>query len=164
MGDPMKRDTELGPLARKDLREQVHLAVEQSVKEGAKLLCGGYIPGDKGFFYPATILADVTPENQAAKVEIFGPVAAIMKARDEEHAIQLANNSRFGLGGGVFTRDEANGEKIARKLEVGLAFVNGIVTSSPEYPFGGLRDSGYGRECGEAGLKEWVNHKSLIVK
>jgi len=163
MGDPMNEENDLGPLASKDLRDKVHEGVEKAVKEGAKLLCGGYIPGDKGFYYPPTVLSDVTPENPAFKEEIFGPVASIIRAKDEDDAIYLVNISNFGLGGGVFTKDEEKGERIARRLEVGLAFVNKIVTSSPEYPFGGTKDSGYGRECGEAGIKEWVNHKSLVI-
>ena len=116
MGDPMNEENELGPLARKDLRDRVHDAVEKAVKAGAKLLCGGYIPGDKGFYYPATVLADVTPDNPAYKEEIFGPVASVMKARDEQHAIELVNLSTFGLGGGVFTSDEEKGERIARRF------------------------------------------------
>jgi len=163
MKDPMANDCDLGPLTRKDLRDHVHEAVQKSISDGAKLLCGGKIPTGKGFYYPATVLADVTPDNTAFKEEIFGPVAAVMKARDEDHAVELVNQSRFGLGGGVFTCNEAKGEAIARRLEVGLAFVNKIVTSSPEYPFGGNKDSGYGRECGEEGIKDWVNHKTLII-
>jgi succinate-semialdehyde dehydrogenase/glutarate-semialdehyde dehydrogenase len=163
MGDPMQADTQLGPLARSDLRDSVHKSVQQSVKEGAKLILGGTIPDMKGYYYPATVLKDVTPDNIACKDEIFGPVATVIKARNDDHAIELCNMSRFGLGGGVFSKNVAKAESIARKMEVGLAFVNQIVTSSPEYPFGGTKDSGYGKECGPEGFYEWVNIKSLVV-
>jgi len=164
MGDPMKDEMELGPLSRKDLRDQVHEAVEKAVKEGAKLLCGGYIPEGPGFYYPPTVLADVPPNSTAFDEEIFGPVASLMKVKDIPEAIELVNKSHFGLGGGVFTPDENKGEEIGRKLDVGLVAVNRIVTSSPEYPFGGTKDSGYGRESGREGIMEWVRIKSLIVK
>jgi len=164
MGDPMKEDTEMGPLAREDLRNNVHNTVEQALKEGkAKLLCGGKIPDMKGFYYPPTVL-EVTPDSIAVKEEIFGPVACVLKARDEQHAIELSNQSMYGLGGGVFTKDEKKGEKIARELECGMAFVNRIVTSNPQYPFGGVKDSGYGKECGVQGFREWVIIKTLIIK
>ena len=121
----MDKDNELGPLARKDLRDSVHEAVEKAIKGGAKLLCGGKIPEGKGYYYPATVLADVTPDNCMFNEEIFGPVAMVIKARNEKQAIEIHNTkSIYGLGGGVFTKDEPKGEKIARELDCGLAFVN----------------------------------------
>jgi len=165
VGDPMNKETDMGPLSRKDLRDSVHESVTKSIADGAKLLLGGLIPEDvDGFYYPATILSDITMDNTAYKEEIFGPVAAVMKAKNDADAIELCNRSSFGLGGGVFTKDEERGKKIAKEMQVGLVFVNGIVTSNPQYPFGGVKDSGYGKECGEEGLLEWVNTKSLIIK
>jgi succinate-semialdehyde dehydrogenase/glutarate-semialdehyde dehydrogenase len=164
MGDPMKGDTDVGPLARKDLRDTVHNSVTKAVSEGAKLLLGGQLPqGSRGFFYPPTVLVDVTPENTAFREEFFAPVASIIKADNEQHAIQLANMSRYGLGGGVFTKDENKGVKIARKFDSGMAFVNRIVDQRPQYPFGGVKDSGYGKESGEIGIKEWTRTKFIAI-
>jgi len=164
MGDPMDPKNELGPLSREDLRDVAHGSVKRAVQDGAKLLLGGKIPDGNGFYYPATILADVTRDNAAYREEIFAPVAAIMKASDDKEAIELANSSQFGLGGGVFCRDAARADMLARKIEAGLVFVNDIVTSSPEFPFGGVKDSGYGKESGPEGLYEWVNTVSLVTK
>jgi len=164
MGDPMAEDTELGPLAREDLRDDVHRQVLRSVERGARLLLGGEVPKGGGAFYPPTVLADVRPGMPAADEEVFGPVAAILEAADEEDAIRIANDSPFGLGAAVFTRDVAKGEAIAHtRLEAGCCFVNDFVRSDPRLPFGGIKESGYGRELGELGIREFVNVKTVYV-
>jgi succinate-semialdehyde dehydrogenase/glutarate-semialdehyde dehydrogenase len=163
MGDPMEEGTDIGPLARKDLRDTCHDQVKRAVSNGAKLLLGGQVPQTKGFFYPPTVL-EVSPNNPVFKEEIFAPVAMITKANSEEEALHLANSSPFGLGGGVFTRDTDKGVKLVRKLESGLGFVNKVVDQMPQYPFGGIKYSGYGKESGEAGLKEWVRLKTVLIQ
>jgi len=163
VGNPMEEDTYLGPLARSDLRDQVHKGVQEALKGGAKLLCGGKMPEGKGFYYPPTVLADVTEDNFAFKEEIFGPVLAIVKIKDEEEGVRMANNNQFGLGGGFFTKDVDKAIKLGKKLECGMVYINRTATTQPEYPFGGMKNSGYGRECGEPGIKEWVNYKSYVI-
>jgi succinate-semialdehyde dehydrogenase/glutarate-semialdehyde dehydrogenase len=163
MGDPMKETTDLGPLAREDLREEVHDQVERSVEDGARLVTGGTPAGGEGFYYPPTVLADVQPGTVAFEEEIFGPVASLITADDADHAVELANRSPFGLGGAVFTQDLEKGEAVARRLEVGCAFVNGMVKSDPRLPFGGVKVSGYGRELAEFGIREFVNIKTVWV-
>jgi len=163
MGDPMRNDVQLGPMARSDLRETVHKQVQQSIKEGAKLLCGGFIPEGQGNFYPPTVLADVPRNCLAAREEIFGPVASILKARDDKEAIEIANDSVYGLGGGVFSADVNKAENIARQLYTGMVFINRCAIFGPQFPFGGVKQSGYGKECGEEGLLEWTNIKSIII-
>ena len=156
----------LGPLARLDLRDTVNKQVTTTIKEGANLILGGKISNDKGFFYPATLISDVTVEMLAApsKEEIFGPVVALYPAQDENHAIQIANNSSYGLAGAVFTKDLVRGEMIARdKIEVGSCFVNSFVASDPRLPFGGIKESGYGRELSIEGMLEFVNIKTIAV-
>lgn len=134
------------------------------MKSGAQLLLGGQIPPGKGAFYPPTILANVKPGMPAFDDELFGPVAAIISAKDEKEAIQLANNSVFGLGAAVFTADIARGEKIAaEKLEAGSCFVNDFVKSDPRLPFGGIKQSGYGRELSDFGIREFVNIKTVYL-
>jgi succinate-semialdehyde dehydrogenase/glutarate-semialdehyde dehydrogenase len=163
VGDPFDKNTDMGPMARTDLRDTVAKQVDQAVKEGAKLLLGGKVPSSKGNFYPPTVLT-CSPDNLACRDEIFGPVAAIIKVRDEKEAIEIANNSRFGLGGGVFSKDVNKGIELAKKIRTGMTFVNRTAIFGPQFPFGGLKDSGYGKECGEEGLLEWVNIKSFVVK
>lgn len=163
VGDPMEDDTDVGPLARTDLRDDIHDQVERSLADGAKLATGGKKIDRPGFFYEPTVLVDVRPGMVAFKEEIFGPVASIIRARDEEHAVELANNTHFGLGGAVFTDDRARGERVARRLEVGCAFVNEMVKSDPRLPFGGVKASGYGRELSHFGLREFVNVKTVWV-
>jgi succinate-semialdehyde dehydrogenase/glutarate-semialdehyde dehydrogenase len=163
MGDPMKETTDLGPLARQDLREEVHDQVERSVEDGARLVTGGAPAGGPGYYYPPTVLADVQPGTVAFEEEIFGPVASLITAEDTDHAVELANQSPFGLGGAVFTEDLDKGEAVARRLEVGCAFVNGMVKSDPRLPFGGVKASGYGRELAEFGIREFVNIKTVWV-
>lgn len=164
IGDPMDDSTDVGPLARADLREEVHDQVERAIAEGARLVTGGRKLDRAGFFYAPTVLADVAPGTVAFSEEIFGPVAAVIRARDAEHAVSLANDTSFGLGGAVFTRDLARGESIARRLDVGCAFVNEMVKSDPRMPFGGVKRSGYGRELAEFGIREFVNIKTVWIR
>ncbi len=165
MGDPFVETNDLGPQASKILRDELHQQVVRSVEAGAKILLGGYIPEQKGAYYPPTILGNVKPGMPAFDEEMFGPVAAIIKAKDEDDAIELANKSIFGLGAAVFTRDFAKGELIAKsKLNAGCCFVNDFVKSDPRLPFGGIKESGYGRELSPFGIKEFVNIKTVYVK
>lgn len=150
-------------MARVDLRDLVHEQVRQSVAKGARLLLGGEIPKRPGAFYPPTVLADVRPGMPAADEEIFGPVAALIVVPDEEEAIHVANDSRFGLSAAVFTRDRARGEAIAaRRLQAGACFVNASVHSDPRLPFG-IEESGYGRELGPWGIRELVEIKAIWI-
>ncbi|WP_018949306.1 NAD-dependent succinate-semialdehyde dehydrogenase [Thioalkalivibrio sp. ALMg11] len=163
IGDPMNEATNIGPLARDDLRSELHDQVTRSVAAGARLVTGGQMRDGPGYFYPPTLLDAVEPGMAAFDEETFGPVAAVTRARDADHAIELANRSRFGLGGSVWTADPARGEALARRLECGCAFVNGIVKSDPRLPFGGVKDSGYGRELSELGIREFQNAKTIWV-
>jgi succinate-semialdehyde dehydrogenase / glutarate-semialdehyde dehydrogenase len=165
MGPPRDPTTTLGPLARLDLRAELHDQATRSVAAGAKLLLGGTLPIGPGAYYPATLLDHVRPGMPAADEELFGPVAAILRVRDEDEAISVANRSNYGLGAAVFTRDVERGEAIARdRLEAGCCFVNAQVKSDPRLPFGGIKESGLGRELGRAGLLEFVNHKTVWVE
>jgi succinate-semialdehyde dehydrogenase/glutarate-semialdehyde dehydrogenase len=163
-GDPTTA-VSMGPLARHDLRDQLHAQVLASVAGGAKVAVGGVVPDGPGAFYPATVLVDVPARGvPAADEELFGPVAAIIPVRDEAEAVEVANGSRFGLGGAIFTRDVARGERLAADaLEAGVCVVNDFVRSDPRLPFGGVKASGYGRELGRAGLLEMVNTKTVGV-
>jgi succinate-semialdehyde dehydrogenase / glutarate-semialdehyde dehydrogenase len=164
MGDPLKEDTDIGPQARHDLRDTLHRQVEASLAKGAKCLLGGAIPNDRGAYYPPTVLTDVRKGMPAYDEELFGPVAAIVPVRNEEQAIETANDSPFGLGGAVITGDPARGERIAAELiESGCVFVNEAVRSDPRLPFGGVKESGYGRELSAYGIKEFVNIKTVYV-
>lgn len=164
MGDPRQPDTDLGPQARTDLRDELHEQVNESIAQGAELLLGGQIPEGPGAFYPPTVLANVQPGMPAYDDELFGPVAAIITARDEDDAIRIANDSPFGLGAAVFTRDNSKGEQIAStRLQAGACFVNSLVKSDPRLPFGGIKDSGYGRELSHLGIREFVNIKTVYV-
>lgn len=163
-GDPLGENTNLGPMARADLRDELHDQVKRSVEAGARILLGGTVPDGPGAFYPATVLTDVKPGTPAATEELFGPVAAIMRAKDEQEAIELANDTEFGLGAGVFTSDLNRGRRIAREeLHAGSCVVNGFVKSDPRMPFGGIKRSGFGRELGRAGILEFVNTKSVVI-
>ncbi len=165
MGDPLEEDTDVGPQARHDLRDDLHRQVQQSIELGARCLLGGQIPDDPGAFYPPTVLTDVKKGMPAYDEELFGPVAAIIPVKDEREAIAVANDSTFGLGAAVFTRDIARGERIAAtELEAGNCFVNAFVKSDPRLPFGGIKESGYGRELSHYGIKEFVNIKTVYVK
>ena len=146
MGDPLARETQVGPQARVDLRDSLHRQVQESVKRGAKLLLGGEIPAGKGAFYPPTLLAAVDKGMPAFDEETFGPVAAVIRAKDEADAVRLANDSAFGLGASLCTQDRVRAERMAAQIEAGAVFVNSLVTSDPRLPFGGIKRSGYGRE------------------
>ncbi|HDY2642982.1 TPA: NAD-dependent succinate-semialdehyde dehydrogenase [Legionella pneumophila] len=164
MGDPLDPNINLGPMARKDLRENLHSQVEKSVKQGAKLLLGGIIPEGKGYFYPPTLLTDVKPGMTAFDEELFGPVIVIITAKNESEAISLANMSQYGLGAAVFTKDLNKGEHIATyEIEAGACFVNAFVASDPRLPFGGIKRSGYGRELSREGILEFVNTKTIAI-
>ena len=164
VGDPLAEDTELGPLAREDLRDELHRQVRESVERGARLLVGGEVPRRTGAWYPPTVLADVAPRQPAYHEELFGPVAAVIPARDEDDAIRIANDTRFGLGAAVFSRDVERAAALAeRGLAAGSCFVNDLVRSDPRLPFGGVKDSGYGRELGEFGLLEFTNVKTVWI-
>jgi succinate-semialdehyde dehydrogenase / glutarate-semialdehyde dehydrogenase len=163
-GDPLSMDTEIGPLARHDLRDTLHQQVELSVQRGARCLLGGKVPDRPGAYYPPTVLTDVARGMPAYDEELFGPVAAVIPVRDEAQAIGTANDSPFGLGAAVITRDLARGERIAAEaIESGCVFVNDSVRSDPRLPFGGVKDSGYGRELSGYGIKEFVNIKTVFV-
>lgn len=165
MGDPFDEKNDLGPQASLQLRDELHDQVLRSVKQGAELILGGTIPDLVGAYYPPTILRNVKPGMAAFDEELFGPVASLIKAKDEEDAIELANKSIFGLGAAVFTNDIARGERIAKeKLNAGCCFVNDFVKSDPRLPFGGIKESGYGRELSIFGIKEFVNIKSVYIK
>ena len=165
MGDPMDEDTTLGPQARFDLRDQLHRQVQESVEAGARLVIGGELPEGPGAFYPPTVLADVAPGMPAYHEELFGPVASIIEVADEAEAIRIANDTVFGLGAAVFTADRKRGERLAvQELDAGACFVNGFVRSDPRLPFGGVKESGYGRELSPFGIREFVNVKTLWVE
>ncbi len=165
MGDPVQDETTIGPMARQDLRDDLHEQVRKSIEKGAKLLLGGAIPDGPGAYYPPTVLTDVKKGMPAYDEELFGPVAAIIPVADEAEAIQVANDSVFGLGAAVFTQDVAKGETIAaRELEAGCCFVNDFVKSDPRLPFGGVKESGYGRELSHYGIREFVNIKTVYIK
>jgi succinate-semialdehyde dehydrogenase/glutarate-semialdehyde dehydrogenase len=163
-GNPLDAATELGPLARHDLRDALHRQVEASVARGARRVLGGTIPPGPGAFYPPTVLLDVVPGMPAFDEETFGPVAAVVRARDEADAVALANASPYGLGASVCSRDEARAERVAARLEAGTICVNGQVRSDPRLPFGGVKQSGYGRELSELGLREFVNVKTVVLR
>jgi len=164
VGDPLLEATQVGPLARRDLRDELQRQVDASLAQGAKLLLGGRPAPGPGAFYPPTVLGGVRPGMAAFDEETFGPVAAIVPARDEEEAIELANATSFGLGSCVFTQDLARGERIAReRLEAGSCFVNALVKSDNRLPFGGVKASGYGRELSAFGIREFVNVKTVYV-
>jgi succinate-semialdehyde dehydrogenase/glutarate-semialdehyde dehydrogenase len=164
-GDPLNNPVDLGPLVNHAARDLLHRQVQASVERGARLLLGGTVPDSPGAFYPPTVLAEVKPGMPAFDEELFGPVAAIVPARDEKEALQLANATEFGLGAAVFTNDLAKGERIAAEvLEAGCCFVNDFVRSDPRLPFGGIKTSGYGRELSEFGIHEFVNIKTVYVR
>lgn len=164
MGDPTDASTTLGPMARTDLRDELHDQVRRSAEGGARLVMGGDVPEGEGAFYPPTLLADVTEGMAVYQEETFGPVAAVIAAQDTEDAIRIANDTEFGLGAAVFTSDVSRGEEIARdRLQAGACFVNAFVASDPRLPFGGIKMSGYGRELSDIGMKEFLNAKTVVV-
>jgi len=165
MGNPLLGNYNLGPMARRDLQENLHSQVEKSINQGAKLLLGGKIPEGKGYFYPPTILTDVKQGVSVFTEETFGPVASIIPVRDQAEAIKVANDSVYGLGAAVFTKDDEKGKYIAEnELQAGACFVNSFVMSDPRLPFGGIKESGFGRELSYFGIHEFVNIKTVYVK
>ncbi len=164
-GDPMNENSRIGPMARADLRDQLHEQVKKSAEKGAKVLCGGFIPDGPGAYYPPTVLTKVKKGMPAYDEELFGPVAAIIEAKDEKDAMRIANDSIYGLGGGIISKNRARAEKLAAtELQAGSCFVNDFVHSDPHLPFGGIKQSGYGRELGSFGIHEFVNIKTVYVK
>ena len=164
VGDPMDVGTDTGPMANRQQLEKLEDQVKMSIAMGAKAECGGKRLQGKGYFYEPTVLINVKPNMPVAKDEVFGPVAPIIVVRNEKEAIKVANNSRFGLGASVWTRDVEKGERIARALEVGMVYVNGMVVSDPRFPFGGVKESGVGRELSRYGMLEFTNIKSIVIK
>ena len=162
IGDPTDPQSDIGPMARVDLRDQIHDQVCRSVAQGARLLTGGEVPRQTGAYYPPTVLADVRPGMVAFDEEIFGPVAAIIDAEDDADAVALANHSDFGLGSAIFTSDKRNADYIARQIDAGCVFVNALVKSDVRLPFGGVKHSGYGRELSWFGIQEFVNIKTVF--
>ncbi len=164
MGDPNAEDTQLGPMVSEAQRDKLHEQVSKSVSQGARLLVGGEVPDRTGWFYPATVLADVAPGQVAYADELFGPAAAIIRAQDDEDAMRIANDSRYGLGGGIFSRDVQRARELASKyFDTGMVCINSFDVASPTMPFGGVKASGYGREHGPEGLKEFVNIKAIKI-
>ena len=163
-GDPMDDSSDIGPLARKDLQEKLHEQVEDSVKKGATIAVGGELPEGKGSFYPATILENVEKGQPAYDDELFGPVASLIRAKDDDDAMRIANDSRYGLGGAIFSKDEEKAIRLAsEQFDTGMVYINGYGLANPALPFGGVKNSGYGREHGGFGIKEFVNIKAVHV-
>jgi succinate-semialdehyde dehydrogenase/glutarate-semialdehyde dehydrogenase len=162
-GDPNSDKSDIGPMARKDLRDELHEQVQNSVAHGATVLCGGEMPEGKGYYYPATVMENIHPGQPGYDDELFGPVASLIKAKDAKDAMRIANDSRFGLGGGIFTKDEDKAfEMAAKHFDTGMVFVNSFGLAQPSMPFGGVKRSGYGREHGGFGMKEFVNTKAIM--
>jgi len=164
IGDPMDRTTRIGPLARLDLLEALHSQVIRSIEQGAKLRLGGRRRSGKGFFYEPTVLTEVRPGMAAFDEETFGPVAAIVRAKDAKEAVMLANQSRYGLGASIWTADIDLAQSMAGEIESGSVFINEIVKSDPRLPFGGIKNSGWGRELSQFGIQEFVNIKTIWIK
>ncbi|KNH02548.1 Succinate-semialdehyde dehydrogenase NAD NADP [Qipengyuania citrea LAMA 915] len=164
MGDPTKDDTQLGPLSSKEQFDTIVEQVSKSIDQGATVLCGGDPADDAGCYYPATVLADCKPGMPAYDDELFGPVASVIRAKDDEDAMRIANDSRYGLGGGIFTKDEDKAVRLARDhFDTGMVRINSFGAADPNMPFGGVKDSGYGREHGGFGMKEFVNAKAIFL-
>ncbi|SIS18616.1 succinate-semialdehyde dehydrogenase / glutarate-semialdehyde dehydrogenase [Natronorubrum thiooxidans] len=164
VGNPMDEATDIGPQARADLMDDLHEQVEATLEAGAACRLGGEPMDRDGAFYPPTVLTDVPADSPADSEELFGPVATVFRVPDEAAAIEKANDTRFGLGASVWTADLERGERVARQFESGLAFVNELVKSDPRLPFGGVKDSGYGRELARDGVREFVNAKTIWVQ
>jgi succinate-semialdehyde dehydrogenase / glutarate-semialdehyde dehydrogenase len=163
VGDPLDPRTEVGPLARRDLRDALHAQVAASVARGARVALGGTRPTGPGAFYPVTVVTDVVPGMAVHDEEVFGPVAAVTRVSDADAAVEVANQSRFGLGASVWTRELEQARELAERLQVGSVFVNGLVKSDPRLPFGGVKCSGYGRELSALGIREFVNAKTIWI-
>lgn len=164
MGDPLSESTQLGPMARLDLREELHQQVTDSIAQGAQALLGCEPIAGEGAYYPPSILDRVTAKTRAYHEELFGPVAAVMRAADEEDAVYIANDTRFGLGSSIWSRDSSHAEKIAQQIHAGCSFINGMVKSDPRLPFGGIKASGFGRELSYHGIREFVNVKTVWIR
>jgi succinate-semialdehyde dehydrogenase/glutarate-semialdehyde dehydrogenase len=162
-GDPLDRANDLGPLARADLLDELERQVAASVRLGARVLTGGGRLAGAGCYFQPTILAGVRPGMPAYAEELFGPVAALIAAHDENDAVHIANDTAFGLGASLWTGDRAKGEKLAATIEAGTVFINGMVKSDPRLPFGGVKMSGFGRELSHYGIREFVNVKTVVV-
>lgn len=163
VGDPLAEGTSVGPMASTGLRDELQAQVDRCVAAGGKVLCGGEIPDGPGAFYPLTIIRDMPTDADVVQEELFGPVALVFCVQDEDEAIELANSTPFGLGGSVWTADEKRGLALARRVESGAVFVNGLVRSDPNLPFGGIKCSGFGRELAASGIRAFVNVKSVCV-
>ena len=163
VGDPMRADTEVGPLASEEQRNDVESVVADAAAKGARVLCGGAAPDRPGSYYPPTVLAGVTPEMRAFGEEVFGPVASLFRVADIDEAIDLANATEFGLGANAWTNDEGERRLLIRDLAAGMVFINGNVTSYPQLPFGGVKQSGFGRELSRQGIREFCNIKSVWI-
>ncbi|NQU65346.1 MAG: NAD-dependent succinate-semialdehyde dehydrogenase, partial [SAR324 cluster bacterium] len=163
VGDPTEDKTDMGPMARADLADEIDAQVKKSIEMGARLVTGGKKLDQPGFYYAPTILADVKKGMPAYDEETFGPIAAIITVKTEEEAIAVANDTPYGLGASVWTKNTEQGERIARRIDCGMVFINNMVASNPALPFGGVKRSGFGRECSEYGLKEFVNIKTICV-
>lgn len=164
MGDPLDESTTLAPMARVDLRDELHQQVDAGIRQGAVVVTGCESPAGPGAFYPPSILDHVQPGMTAYEEELFGPVASVIRATDEQDALRIANGSRYGLGGSVWTTNLKRGEALARRVQAGAVFVNGMVKSDPRLPFGGVKASGYGRELSHHGLHEFLNAKTVWIK
>jgi len=164
LGDPIETSTDIGPIARADLRDNLHWQVTETISAGARCLLGGELPAGNGFLYPVTLLVDVTPDMVAFREETFGPVMCVIKANNAEHALELANDTEFGLGAGLWTSDAKLAQDLAMKINAGQVAINGIVKTDPRLPSGGIKKSGFGRELGPHGIKEFVNAKQVWIK
>jgi len=164
IGNPTADETDIGPMARKDLMQSLADQVDKSVQQGAEIVLGGKIDQGRGYYYPPTILTHVKPGMPAYDEELFGPVASIIEVKDEEEAIKVANDTLYGLGSAIFTQDLAKAEIMASKIQAGSTFINAFVKSDPRLPFGGIKESGYGRELSSIGIKEFVNAKTVYIK
>lgn len=164
VGDPTSKETAMGPMARKDLRDTLHRQVQESIEKGATCTLGGELPEGEGYFYLPTVLENVAPGQPAYDDELFGPVAALIKVKDAEEAMRVANDSPFGLGGGIFSGDQNKAVAMARtEFDTGMVNINGYNLAQPHIPFGGVKDSGYGREHGGFGMHEFVNIKAIMI-
>jgi succinate-semialdehyde dehydrogenase/glutarate-semialdehyde dehydrogenase len=164
VGNPLEKETEIGPLATEVLREDLDKQVRTAVSAGAKVLCGGKKIEGKGYFYEPTVLVNVSKDSPVFYEELFGPAAMLFRVKDIDEAIKLANDSPFGLGSSVWTRDEKEQEKFASEIEAGQTFINAMVASDPRLPFGGIKHSGYGRELSVQGIREFVNAKTIFIR
>lgn len=163
LGDPTNENSTLGPMAKESLRDELHQQVVSTLNGGAKCILGGEIPEDKGAFYPATVLTNVKRGMTAYSEELFGPVATIITAKNDEEALTIANDTAFGLGSAIFTRDTEKAKRLVKHIEAGTCSINDFVKSDPRLPFGGIKESGYGRELSHHGIKEFVNIKTVVI-